>query len=122
MAALVGGCWLRVAIGSRGAGDDVAQRLLLHIGTQKSGTTFLQRVLARLSGSLKREGVLYPTKLHGRREVYNHEAAAYGLLGTASFPWVPEAKAKGQQGSWEGLVRKVGQWDGTAIEIGRAHV
>lgn len=98
----------------------MAERLLLHIGTQKSGTTYLQRVLARLSGDLKKQGVLYPTRLHGRREVYNHEAAAYGLLGRASFPWVPEAKAQAQQGSWEGLVRKVREWDGTAIVSGEA--
>ena len=98
----------------------MAQRLLLHIGTQKSGTTYLQRVLARLSGSLKREGVLYPVRLSGRREVYNHEAAAYGLLGTASFPWVPEKRAQGQVPAWEGLRRKVREWDGTAIVSGEA--
>jgi len=98
----------------------VADRLLLHIGTQKSGTTYLQRVLAALSRSLKDEGVLYPTRLHGRREVYNHEAAAYGLLGSASFPWVPEQRARGQEGAWNGLVRKVDQWDGTAIVSGEA--
>ncbi len=98
----------------------MAKRLLLHIGTQKSGTTYLQRVLARLSGSLKREDVLYPVRLHGRREVYNHEAAAYGLLGTASFPWVPADKARAQEGAWEGLVRKVARWEGTAIVSGEA--
>ena len=98
----------------------MAERLLLHIGTQKSGTTYLQRVLSRLSGNLKREGVLYPLRLHGRREVYNHEAAAYGLLGTSSFPWVPEAKARAQEGAWEGLTRKVREWDGTAIVSGEA--
>jgi hypothetical protein len=98
----------------------VADRLLLHIGTQKSGTTYLQRVLARLSGDLKRDGVLYPTRLQGRREIYNHEAAAYGLLGTASFPWVPEARAQGQSSAWERLRRKVAEWDGTAIVSGEA--
>ena len=98
----------------------MADRLLLHIGTQKSGTTYLQRVLSRLSGPLKREGVLYPLRLHGRREVYNHEAAAYGLLGTAAFPWVPEAKARAQESSWLGLTRKVREWDGTAIVSGEA--
>ena len=98
----------------------MAERLLLHIGTQKSGTTYLQRVLARLSGSLKRDGVLYPVRLAGRREVYNHEAAAYGLLGTAAFPWVPEKRARGQESSWEGLRRKVRDWDGTAIVSGEA--
>lgn len=98
----------------------MAQRLLLHIGTQKSGTTYLQRVLARLSGELKRSDVLYPLRLHGRREIYNHEAAAYGLLGTASFPWVPEQKAKAQAKAWEGLIGKVQKWDGTAIVSGEA--
>jgi hypothetical protein len=99
---------------------DVADRLLLHIGTQKSGTTYLQRVLARLSGELKREGVLYPTRLQGRREIYNHEAAAYGLLGTASFPWVAPARAEGQRSAWDRLRRKVQEWDGTAIVSGEA--
>ena len=98
----------------------MADRLLLHIGTQKSGTTYLQRVLARLSGELKREGVLYPTRLQGRREIYNHEAAAYGLLGTASFPWVAPARAEGQRSAWDRLRRKVQEWDGTAIVSGEA--
>ncbi len=98
----------------------MADRLLLHIGTQKSGTTYLQRVLARLSGDLKRDGVLYPTRLQGRREVYNHEAAAYGLLGAAAFPWVASTRAEGQAGAWERLCRKVQEWDGTAIVSGEA--
>lgn len=98
----------------------MAERLLLHIGTQKSGTTYLQRVLARLSGELKRDGVLYPTRLQGRREIYNHEAAAYGLLGTASFPWVPASRAEGQTSAWQRLCRKVQDWDGTAIVSGEA--
>ncbi len=98
----------------------MADRLLLHIGTQKSGTTYLQRVLARLSGDLKRDGVLYPTRLQGRREIYNHEAAAYGLLGTASFPWVARSRADGQQSAWDRLRRKVQDWDGTAIVSGEA--
>lgn len=98
----------------------MADRLLLHIGTQKSGTTYLQRVLARLSGDLKRDGVLYPTRLQGRREIYNHEAAAYGLLGTAAFPWVPATRAQAQVSAWERLRRKVSEWDGTAIVSGEA--
>jgi hypothetical protein len=98
----------------------VARTLLLHIGTQKSGTTYLQRVLASLSGNLKRSGVLYPLRLAGRKSVYNHEAAAYGLLGTSSFPWVPEQRARAQEDSWAGLVRKVRDWDGTAIVSGEA--
>ena len=98
----------------------MANRLLLHIGTQKSGTTYLQRVLAHLSGQLKGDGVLYPTRLQGRREIYNHEAAAYGLLGTAAFPWVPAAKAQAQTSAWDRLRRKVAEWEGTAIVSGEA--
>lgn len=98
----------------------MAERLILHIGTQKSGTTYLQRVLQALSPRIRRKGVLYPLRLSGKKEVYNHEAAAYGLLGTESFPWVPSAKAAAQQESWAGLVRKVNDWKGTVIVSGEA--
>ena len=54
----------------------MAARLLLHIGTQKSGTTYLQRVLQSLAPQLREAGVLYPTRIGGKTEVYNHEAAA----------------------------------------------
>ena len=98
----------------------MAERLVLHIGTQKSGTTYLQRVLAALAPVLRKKGVLYPTRLVGKREIYNHEAAAYGLLGTESFPWVPRHRAEAQRDSWQALVDKVGRWDGTAIVSGEA--
>jgi len=98
----------------------MAERLVLHIGTQKSGTTYLQRVLAALSSTLKKKGVLYPTRLVGKREIYNHEAAAYGLLGTESFPWVPRHRAEAQRDSWQALVDKIARWDGTAIVSGEA--
>lgn len=98
----------------------MAARLILHIGTQKSGTTYLQRVLAALSPTLRKKGVLYPTRLVGKREIYNHEAAAYGLLGTEAFPWVPRHRAEAQRDSWQALVDKVSRWDGTAVVSGEA--
>lgn len=98
----------------------MAERLVLHIGTQKSGTTYLQRVLAALSPKLRKNGVLYPTRLVGKREIYNHEAAAYGLLGTESFPWVPRHRAEAQRDSWLALTDKVSRWDGTAVVSGEA--
>jgi hypothetical protein len=101
-------------------GASVAQRLILHIGTQKSGTTYLQRVLAALSPTLRKKGVLYPIRLVGKREVYNHEAAAYGLLGTEAFPWVPRHRAEAQRDSWQALVDKIARWDGTAVVSGEA--
>lgn len=98
----------------------MAERLVLHIGTQKSGTTYLQRVLAALSPKLRKKGVLYPTRLVGKREIYNHEAAAYGLLGTESFPWVSRHRAEAQRDSWQALTDKVSRWDGTAVVSGEA--
>ena len=98
----------------------MAERLVLHIGTQKSGTTYLQRVLQALSPSIRRQGVLYPLRLAGKKEIYNHEAAAYGLLGTAAFPWVPPVRAQAQEESWAGLIRKVQRWEGTVIVSGEA--
>lgn len=101
-------------------GPAVADRLILHIGTQKSGTTYLQRILQNLSPRLRKSGVLYPIRLVGKRQVLNHEAAAYGLLGTAAFPWVPPHRAQAQTEAWTALVDKVRRWDGTAIVSGEA--
>lgn len=98
----------------------MADRLVLHIGTQKSGTTYLQRVMAALAPQLRKKGVLYPTRLVGKREVYNHEASAYGLLGTEAFPWVPRHRAESQRDSWQALREKVARWDGTAVVSGEA--
>ncbi|MFY9220200.1 MAG: hypothetical protein WAO40_06660 [Candidatus Nanopelagicales bacterium] len=98
----------------------MASRLVLHIGTQKSGTTYLQRVLAHLSAELSDAGVLYPTRIGGRGPVYNHEAAAYGLLGTESFPWVSPARATAQESVWSRLVEQVQQWPGPVVVSGEA--
>ncbi len=98
----------------------MAERLILHIGTQKSGTTYLQRILENLSPQLRKKGVLYPIRLVGKKSVLNHEAAAYGLLGTAAFPWVPPHRAQAQADAWASLVEKVRRWDGTAIVSGEA--
>ena len=58
----------------------MAERLFLHIGTQKSGTTYLQRVLAALAPQLRKKGVLYPIRLVGKKEIYNQARSDKGLL------------------------------------------
>jgi hypothetical protein len=63
----------------------VADLVLLHIGQQKSGTTYLQEVLRSVAGKA------YPLP-PGRRPELNHEHAMYGLLGT-EFPWVSAERA-----------------------------
>ena len=52
----------------------MADRLIVHIGPRKTGTTYLQRVLQQLSPSLKAQGVLYPTDYRGQED-YNHVGA-----------------------------------------------
>jgi len=73
--------------------------LVLHIGQMKSGTTYIQRVLANNRDSLRTVGWTYP----GRRE--NQQHAVYGLCGRDIF-WVSEVKAEWSRLA-EALVRSV---------------
>jgi len=98
----------------------VAARLYLHIGTQKSGTTYLQRILQALAPRLREAGVLYPTWTTRGDLVYNHEPATYGLLGPAEYPWVAERAAEVQRKPWSRLVDQVRTWRGPAIVSGEA--
>ena len=41
-------------------GTHVASRVVLHVGLPKTGTTYLQEVLARHRDALREAGVLYP--------------------------------------------------------------
>jgi len=98
----------------------VAARLYLHIGTQKSGTTYLQRILQALAPRLREAGVLYPTWTTRGDLVYNHEPATYGLLCPAEYPWVAERAAEVQRKPWSRLVDQVRTWRGPAIVSGEA--
>ena len=101
-------------------GGLVATRLLLHIGTQKSGTTYLQRVLELLAVKLRDQGVLYPIRLVGKKGIYNHEPASYGLLGREHYPWVPQVRVDAERPAWDVLVKKIREWPETAIVSGEA--
>lgn len=61
--------------------------LVLHVGQMKSGTTYLQRILAKNRVTLRQAGWNYP----GKRE--NHQHAIYGLCRNDIF-WVGEAKSE----------------------------
>lgn len=90
----------------------MASRLILHVGLQKSGTTYLQDVLANNADELANAGVVYPLSSHqGRR---NHEWATYGLLGT-EYPWVSERRASEESGEWKRLERRVTRESGTVL-------
>lgn len=93
----------------------MAQRLVLHIGVQKSGTTFLQRMLEERTDALEALGVVYPVPEGGGAVRVNaHEAATYGLLG-GEYPWVGTRRAAAEEAWWQRLRDQVRTCPGTAV-------
>lgn len=95
----------------------MASKIVLHIGLQKSGTTFLQHMLHDNKDALAEAGVRYPVPLdweRGKRTVANHEWSSYGLLGP-EFPWVSEGRAAKQSASWQDVLNQVNAWPDTAL-------
>jgi hypothetical protein len=94
----------------------MASRLILHIGLQKSGTTYLQEIIASRAQEFAEAGVLYPMSPpdQRRRRTENHEWATYGLLG-AEYPWVSERRADAEKGAWKALQRQVTRAKGTVL-------
>lgn len=94
----------------------MASKIILHIGLQKSGTTYLQEVLGTCTAGLAEAGVLYPLAAEAPRPgaVENHEHAMYGLLGT-EFPWVGEDRAAELREGWERLSARIRAWPGTVL-------
>ncbi len=95
----------------------MAERLVLHIGVQKSGTTYLQQLMQHRTRELADLGVQYQLP-SGRRlkdgRINHHELATYGLLGN-EYPWVNAERAKEERGWWEKLAAKVNEWPGTSV-------
>jgi len=85
----------------------VAKRVFLHVGLPKSGTTYLQAVLAENKGRLgERSRVLYP----GRRW-YDQVLAARDVL-AADPHGVGDPKVPG---AWQRLTDEISDWDGDAV-------
>lgn len=85
---------------------DRRQVVYLHLGTPKSGTTYLQNVMWRNRDRLREHGVLYPghaAPAHYWATLDLQEAAYRGHV----YPEVP--------GAWDRLVDEVRQWEGTAV-------
>lgn len=83
-----------------------SQRVYLHIGAPKTGTTYLQHVMSRKRGKLRELGVLYP-KSNGKA----HFLAAQDLR-RLDYYGVSGPKIAGAWGNVVGAVRK---WDGPSI-------
>lgn len=83
----------------------MAQRVLLHVGTPKTGTSQLQEVLFRNRDRLRKHGIYYPADRFDA-----HFLAALDLM---SLPWGGlEAEAIG---AWPRLAAQVREAEGTAI-------
>jgi len=94
----------------------MASRLILHIGLQKSGTTYLQELIAGGADELAEAGIVYPVSPAGkrRRRTENHEWASYGLLGD-EYPWVSEQRAATEKDAWKALERQVARTKGAVL-------
>jgi hypothetical protein len=83
----------------------MAQKVLLHVGTPKTGTSYLQDVLFRNRDLLAEAGIAYPAARHD-----GHFLAALDLM---QLPW------GGLQteaiGAWDDLAAQVREHDGVAI-------
>lgn len=91
----------------------MAERLIVHIGPRKTGTTYLQRVLQQLSPELAKQGVLYPIDFRDKDD-YNHVGAVADL--THNEESKDSNRWAGKDGSsWRDLARVIDAWDGTAI-------
>lgn len=80
----------------------MSRRIFLHIGSPKTGTTFLQQVLWANRSRAAAHGLLLPG-----RSVRDHYWASLDLRGVAGVEPGREAAA----GAWEALVTKVAGWD-----------
>ncbi|MGZ6764042.1 MAG: hypothetical protein ACXVEH_11710 [Nocardioides sp.] len=83
----------------------MSKRVLLHVGTPKTGTSYLQDVLFRNKRLLAEEDILYPADRFDA-----HFLAALDLM---RLPWGGlETEAIG---AWDRLAEQVRRWDGTAV-------
>ena len=83
----------------------MAQRVFIHVGAPKTGTSFVQDILFKHRDSLREQGILYPADRHDA-----HFLAALDLM---DLPW--GGLEREAVGSWDQLAEQVRAWDGTAI-------
>ncbi len=79
----------------------MSRKVSLHVGTPKTGTSYLQHVLFHNRHTLRRHGIVYPAPRHDA-----HFLAALDLM----------------QMPWGGLeAQAIGSWDKLAASVRRAH-
>lgn len=84
----------------------MASRLVLHLGSMKSGTSFIQNVLGQNKERLAEQGVLFPGP-RWRAQVQ----AVRELIGAGG----PKQEPVRADGPWRRIVDEVNAWDGVAV-------
>ncbi len=83
------------------------QRVFVHIGAPKTGTTFIQAVLWANRRRLSRAGFLYP---------YRRPAEHFGaMLDLRQLSWGGHADAKHRRGQWDAVARRAQEWGGHTV-------
>ncbi len=94
----------------------MAARLIVHIGQQKSGTTYLQGILARSTSQLGAAGITYPLLWSSRgSEFENQQLATYGFLAGGSSRIGSKRVRQVRMREWSELVSAVRAADGTVL-------
>ena len=83
------------------------RRVYVHIGVPKSGTTYVQEILAQNRAPLRRNGYLYPLP---HREAMFH--AAVDVRGTYDVWGLDRART---QGTWARLCQRIQEFEGDGI-------
>lgn len=83
----------------------MAQRVVLHVGTMKSGTTYLQQTIYANQRALAERGVLVPGRTWS-----DQVAAVKGILGRGHDPFLGDLRLY-----WDRLVQEIDAWPGTAL-------
>lgn len=83
------------------------QRVVLHLGVPKSGTSFLQATLRENADRLRDAGVFFPPEHH--RGLFH---AALELTGNNPGWGVPDRRIRG---TWKALCRRAQEFEGTTV-------
>ena len=87
------------------SGATAPRRIFLHVGTPKTGTSFVQDTLFDHREALREQGILYAADRHDA-----HFLAALDLM---ELPW--GGLEREASGAWDRLAAEVRAWPGTAI-------
>jgi len=94
----------------------MSAQYLLHIGQQKSGTTYLQTVLHSCgSDRLRAHGLCYPLAPTPDAPPNNQQYAMFGLLGHKEFDWISREWQQRQRPAWDAIANEAREWNGPVL-------